>query len=139
MEKPSILVCEDEEHLRNGIRMFLEADYDVRLASSGEEALEQFKAQPADLVLLDIKLPKMNGLDVLEVLMTSTQPPKVLMLTAYQSTEVAKRATQFGALDYVTKPFERTALLKAVQRALGLRVWQRSSPHRHLLEDHPRA
>jgi len=73
-------------------------------------------------------MPKMGGLDVLKALMRRQSPPRVLMLTAYDSVELAQRATQLGALDYVSKPFERQALREAVDRALSLRDWQRPTP-----------
>ena len=132
MGKPSILVCEDEPNLQRGIALMLEREYDVSVANDGEDALTQFRKRTADLVLLDIKLPRLNGLDVLNALMAHATPPRVVMLTAYQSVELAQQATRAGALDYVTKPFSQDALLKAVQRALSLPPWQRAGskpPH----------
>ena len=127
--KPTILVCDDEDSIRAAIRLVLERDYALAFASDGEEALETFRSRPVDLVLLDIKMPKKDGLEVLRALMAAPSPPRVLMLTAYQSVELAQRATDAGAIDYVTKPFDRAALLKAVDRALNLTSWP---PHRPL-------
>ncbi len=123
MAKHTILVCDDEEIVRESVRIVLEGTYQLVFACDGEDALKQFNAQPVDLVLLDLRMPKMGGLDVLKELMTRRPPPRVLMLTAYHSVEVAQRAMQFGAIDYVTKPFERQGLLDAVDRALSLREW----------------
>lgn len=128
MKKPSVLVCDDEESVRAAIRLILERDYELRFAADGEEALTQWRQQPADLILLDIKMPKKDGLEVLQEVMRSPSPPRVLMLTAYQSVEIAQRATQAGAMDYVTKPFDRQALANAVHRALHLHDWQRHQP-----------
>lgn len=125
MAKPVVLVCDDEEIIRSAVKLVLEKDYELVFAVDGEEALKQFDAQPVDLVLLDIKMPKLDGLEVLKLLMSRKVPPRVLMLTAYHSVELAKRAMQFFAIDFVTKPFERETLLKAVERALSLREWQR--------------
>jgi two-component system response regulator AtoC len=125
MPKPMILVCDDEESVRSSVKLVLERDYELIFASDGEEALKQFEAQPVDLVLLDIKMPKLGGLDVLKTLMSRQPAPRVLMLTAYHSVELAQRATQAGAIDYVSKPFERKELLAAVDRALSLRDWDR--------------
>ncbi|MDP3703702.1 MAG: response regulator [Candidatus Omnitrophota bacterium] len=127
MAKPTILVCDDEPGIRAAIRLVLERDYELVFAGDGEEALELLNNHHADLILLDIKLPKKDGLEVLRELTVRQPVPRVLMLTAYQSVELAQRATQSGALDYVTKPFERQALLNAVERALDLRDWQRPS------------
>lgn len=119
MAKPTILVCDDEENIRKAVRLILERDYDLRFAVDGEDALKQLEQQPADLVLLDIKLPKIDGLEVLHTLMAKHPAPRVIMLTAYQSVELAQRTTYAGAVNYVTKPFERETLENAVQRALS--------------------
>ena len=126
--KPTILVCDDEESVRAAIRLVLERDYDLAFASDGEEALRQFRAQPPDLVLLDLKMPKLDGMAVLKTITASQVPPRVVLLTAYQSVELAQRATQFGALDYIPKPFTRDQLRQAVERALRLPAWQRPAP-----------
>lgn len=123
--KPTILVCDDEASVRAAIRLVLEQDYELVFAENGEEALAN---GPVDLVLLDLKIPRQDGLEVLKELMGRTPPPRVLVLTAYHSVELAQRATRLGALDYVTKPFEREALLQAVQRAMKLPPWQRPTP-----------
>jgi len=123
MAKHTILVCDDEEIVRESVKVVLEKDYQLLFARDGEEGLKQFTAQPVDLVLLDLKMPRMDGLAMLKELMIKKPVPRVLMLTAYHSVEVAQRATQLGAIDYVTKPFERQALLDAVDRALSLREW----------------
>ena len=128
MTKRTILVCDDEEIIRSSVKLVLEKDYQLVFAGDGEEGLKQFNAQPVDLVLLDLKMPKMDGLAMLKELMSRQPAPRVLMLTAYHSVEVAQRATQLGAIDYVTKPFERQALLDAVDRALSLREWNLPNP-----------
>lgn len=126
--KPTILVCDDEESVQAAIRLVLERDYDLLFASDGEEALRQFRAHPVDLVLLDLKMPKKDGMEVLQELMAKQPPPRVVLLTAYQSVELAQRATQSGAVDYVPKPFTRDQLRLAVDRALRLPAWQRPAP-----------
>ena len=127
-QKPTVLVCDDEESVQAAIRLVLEQDYDLAFASDGEEALRQFQARPADLVLLDLKMPKKDGMEVLQELMSQQPPPRVVLLTAYQSVELAQWATQHGALDYIPKPFTRDQLRQAVERALQLPAWQRPAP-----------
>jgi DNA-binding NtrC family response regulator len=73
-------------------------------------------------------MPKKDGMEVLQELMTKPPLPRVLMLTAYQSVELAQRATKYGALDYIPKPFTRDQLRQAVDRALRLPAWQRPAP-----------
>lgn len=94
----------------------LEQDYDLAFANDGEEALRQFRAQPVDLILLDLKMPKKDGMEVLQELMATQPAPRVVVLTAYQSVELAQRATKFGAIDYVPKPFTHEQLRLAVER-----------------------
>lgn len=126
MATPVVVVCDDEESVRAAIRLVLEPAYDLLMAQDGEEALRHVREAPrVDLVLLDLKMPKRDGVEVLKELMSAPHPPRVLILTAYHSVELAQRAMQLGALDYVTKPFERQALLKSVARALTLPAWQR--------------
>jgi two-component system response regulator AtoC len=141
MGKPVILVCDDEESVQAAIRLVLEQDYTLLMASDGEEALRQVKQQalPVDLVLLDLKMPKRDGVEVLQALMAAPHPPRVLILTAYHSIELAQRAMQMGALDYVTKPFERAALRKAVTRALTLPAWQRPDSPGSIAPEPPHA
>ena len=125
MAKPRVLVCEDEYGVRAAIRLVLEQEYELVFAEDGEQALQRATTEPAlDLILLDIKMPKRDGLEILKTLMTRPIPPRVIMLTAYQSIEVAQRAIELGAIDYVPKPFERQELAHAVQRALALPDWQ---------------
>ena len=132
MAKPRILVCDDEAVIRKAVRLVLKQDYELVFAADGEETLQQVQAQSFDLVLLDIKMPGKNGLEVLQELMLAPAPARVLMLTAYQSVELAQRATRLGALDYVTKPFTREGLANAVDRTLYLQPWQRPQSSQHV-------
>ncbi len=123
MDKPTILVCEDEVNLRKGLGMTLEdANYTVVFAGDGEEALRQFQAHPVDVVLLDLKIPKGDGMELLKTFMANQPPPKVIVLTAYRSLELAERAAKAGAIDYITKPFEGATVLKAIEKALSLPI-----------------
>lgn len=124
MGKSRVLVCDDEENVRKAVRLVLERDYELVFAADGLECLAQLASRPFDLLILDIKLPHVDGLEVLSRITSQPTPPPVIMLTAYQSAELAQRASYAGALDYVTKPFERDALVKAVQRALNSRSSQ---------------
>lgn len=127
MDKPTVLVCDDEENVRKAVALVLERDYDLVFAVDGEDCLRQLNSRAFDLVILDIKLPEVDGLDVLSRLRAKPNPPPVIMLTAYQSMEISQRAASVGAVDYVTKPFGRDGLLKAVQQALILRPQQPGS------------
>jgi len=117
-----------EESVRAAIRFVLERDYELAFASNGEEALAAFQRQQPDLVLLDLKMPKRDGMEVLTVLRAQAPSVRVIILTTYQSVELAQRATRYGAIDYVPKPFTRDQLRQAVERALRLPAWQRPAP-----------
>lgn len=118
MAKPRILIADDEEGIRESINLILEEDYDVAFATNGEEALAKLQADAFDLVLLDIKMPKLDGLEVLKRLKASNRTTPVIMLTAYQSVELAKEAVKLGARDYLPKPFDRERVLSSVRDIL---------------------
>jgi DNA-binding NtrC family response regulator len=122
MARASLLIVDDEEGIRESVGLILsEDDYALRFASSGEEALRRLAAEPFDLVLMDIKMPKVDGLEVLRAMRRRGFAMPVLFLTAYQSVELAKEAARLGAVDYLPKPFDRDQLLDVVRSALSLR------------------
>ncbi len=117
--KPLILVIDDEQ----AIRLFLEAtledhDYEVATASTGTEGLELAEGRAPDLVLLDLMLPDMSGLQVLASLKERLPHLSVIMLTAYREADSAVKAMKLEAYDYVTKPIQIDRLLKVVAAAL---------------------
>ena len=114
-----ILVVEDEKELQASLRYVLQREgYEVVIASDGEEALNLARTQSPDLVLLDIMLPRLNGLEVCRALRRTSAIP-IIMLTA-KTDEVNKVVgLELGADDYVTKPFSMRELLARVRAALG--------------------
>ena len=121
MPKPRVLIADDEEGIRESLSLILSEDCEVAFASDGEEALAKLLKQPFALVLLDIKMPKLDGLEVLRRLKRARRRIPILMLTAYQSVEIAKEAVRLGALDYLPKPFERNQILATVRGVLAQR------------------
>ena len=117
-----ILVVDDEKQIRRILAVLLtEHDYEVAEASSGEEALKlQPEFQPA-LVLLDLSMPGMDGLETLKQLMQNPSRPEVVMMTAFGTISSAVEAMRLGAFDYLSKPFDNEALLLTVDRALERR------------------
>ena len=105
-----ILIVEDEDMIREGISDYLtDCGYETIEAGDGEEALEQFFNHQVDLVLLDIQMPKLNGLEVLSEIRKSSQVP-VLMLTAFQDEEYKMSAFAALADGYLEKPFSLSLL-----------------------------
>ena len=118
MRKPRILVCDDEEGIRESLDLILGKDYQLEFATDGEEAIRIANERPFNLALLDIKMPRVNGLEVLRWFRDNRPAVPVLMLTAYQSVEMAQEAIALGAVNYLAKPFERVELKQTIARAL---------------------
>jgi len=119
MAKLRILVADDEEGIRESLRLILGKDYDVVFAEDGQQAATMIARNHLDLVLLDVKMPKVDGLEIMKRLAKQRRQPPVVVLTAYQSVELAKEAVKLGAVDYLPKPFDRESLLAAIHDALN--------------------
>ena len=113
-----ILVVDDELGPRESLRMLLKGSYDIRTADSGPTALAELPRYKPDLVILDIKMPDMNGLEVLRRVKDADPSIEVVMITAYASLETVKQALTYGAFEYLIKPFSRQDLEAVVRRAL---------------------
>ena len=120
MGKLRVLIADDEEGVRESLRLILSVDHEILSVPDGEQAMEAVNRQgPFDLILLDIKMPKRDGLDVLRQVKAKGLSTPIVMLTAYQSVEMAREAVKLGASDYVIKPFSREQVLSAVRGALS--------------------
>jgi two-component system response regulator HydG len=112
-----ILVTDDELSMRESLAAWLsKGGYAVETAASGEEALEALEARPFDLMLLDVKMPGLDGLAVLERVRERHPDLQVIMITAYGSIETAVQAMKQGARDYLLKPFDPEHLMLVVER-----------------------
>ena len=101
----SILIVDDEAGIRDSLSSILtEEGYAVEAVGSGEECLARLARGPVDLVLLDIWLPKMDGLETLERMRKEGHYPMVVMISGHGNIETAVRATKLGAFDFVEKP-----------------------------------
>ena len=117
-KKYTILVCDDEEGIRESFKLVLGDYYQLRFAVNGLDALEQLKTFTPNLMLLDIKMPKLHGMEILKQIKKSKPSLPVIIVTGYQSVEMAQEALKNGASDYIPKPFESKVLLKAVADVL---------------------
>ncbi|MEL6185528.1 MAG: sigma-54 dependent transcriptional regulator [Myxococcota bacterium] len=114
-----MLVVDDEhEHLESLRRIFEREGVSVRTAASGELALEVLRAEPVDLVLADVMMPGMTGLDLLRATKTLRPEADVVVMTAYATIELAVEAMREGAYDFVQKPFKAALIRQVVGRAL---------------------
>jgi len=116
---PGVLVVDDEKQIRKVLRMLLEEQgYAVREAASGEEAVAGYEREAADAVLLDLKLPGIDGIETMARLQKLGAPCAFIMMTAHGTIQSAVRAVRQGAYDYITKPFDNDELLLTLRRAL---------------------
>ena len=114
-----IHVIDDEPVIHDILTQLLTGEgYDVEISASGEEALEKFSARTFDLVLLDLLMPGMDGIEALRAIKRIQPQAVVVIITAYASVESAIEAMKIGAFDYVQKPFKHEELLLIVARAL---------------------
>jgi DNA-binding NtrC family response regulator len=125
MARPAILVVDDDPGVRESFRLILEDHYDVVDVPDGPSALEAVRASPVDLVLLDIRLPGMDGIEVLERIKAIDERVEVILVTAVKTVRTAVAAMKLGAFDYLTKPFEEDELLSLSRRALERRALER--------------
>jgi DNA-binding NtrC family response regulator len=114
----SVYVIDDEETIREGVTMALEADYQAKAFSSAESALAAMKKETVDLVLLDIGLPGMDGLEALGRIKEIDSETVVIMITAYEDINTVISAMKLGAHDYVVKPIHMDALEVTIRNAL---------------------
>jgi two-component system response regulator HydG len=123
--KSRILLVDDDAQALESTRKILElSDYDVTTATDGQAALEQVRGGPEkpratfDLILTDVRMPRLGGLEFLRALSLCGDGTPVILMTAFGRIEEAVWAMKFGAVDFLTKPFKRQALLSAVEMAL---------------------
>lgn len=123
----TILIIDDDDQLRKSFHKLLQEEgYTVRTAASGEEGVRMVATELPDLVILDIRLPGMNGLEVFEKIHDVEPKMPVIMMTAYGTTETAIEATKRGAFDYVLKPFDIPEMLVVIEQALEAGRFMRS-------------
>ena len=114
-----ILVVDDEEDMLLLLKaVFSEEGYDVVTISDGEKARDVITTEDFDLMVCDIRMRPVNGLELLELASQERPHMAVVMLTAYGAVDTAEEAKKLGAFDYVSKPFEVETLLLTIRRAL---------------------
>ncbi|TNF24517.1 MAG: sigma-54-dependent Fis family transcriptional regulator [Deltaproteobacteria bacterium] len=122
-EEVSILIVDDEPGIRDSLTSWFEEDgFDVDNAGDARAALAKLDARPFQIVLLDIKMPGMDGMELLKRIRASAPDVVVIMITAFASVETAVQALKDGAFDYVTKPFDPDDLNRLIRNAIRQRA-----------------
>lgn len=129
-DRPVVLVVDDDAGIRDALHLVLGDEYTVVDAAHGRTALALVLAQRVDLVLLDILMPDVDGLEVLQELKAVAPDLPVIMTTAVKTVRTTVAAMKLGASDYVTKPLQEEELLAAMRRALEPRASGRRAPAR---------
>jgi len=112
----NILLVDDEEVVCRGCqRIFEEEGYTVQMALSGKEGLEKAHKERFDVIITDLKMPDMSGLDVIKDIKQNQPDVPVIMITGYASVQTAVEATKIGADDYIPKPFNPDEIIEAVE------------------------
>ena len=126
----SVLIVDDEVGARESLKMILKNDYEVFLAKDAEEAFSQIKDHCPDVILLDIILPDLDGLKVLERIKQNDPDIIVIMITATKTVKTAVEAMKLGAYDYVTKPFDIDELRLIITRSLSTKALEQEVKYR---------
>ena len=122
-DKIKLLIVDDEEKFLESIAKRLEMrDFDVRTATRGAQAVEIAREEKFDLALLDLKMPGMDGKQVLEILKKEHKHIEVIILTGHGSIDSAIESTRLGAFGYLPKPYELEKLLETLQKAFQARM-----------------
>jgi signal transduction histidine kinase len=120
--RPRIMIVDDEMGVRESLRAILQSDYDVLTAGSGEEALDVVARERVDVMTLDLKMPGLGGIRVLERAKQIDPDVEVLIITGYGSLDTAVQGLRFRAFDYLSKPFDCDHVRRLVQMAVARRV-----------------
>lgn len=115
-----ILIVDDDAQLRQSFGKILEGEgFEVRAAPSGEAGVEEVTAAPPDLVIMDVRMPGMTGIQAMQKMRAACPGLPVIIMTAYGGTETAIEATKLGAFDYILKPFDIPDILRLIGQALN--------------------
>lgn len=130
---PKILLMEDEVNVARGLRMILsEEGYEVDVATTGRSALDQFHQKAFDLLLADLRLPDIDGMEVIRHVKEQQPETEVVVITGFPSVSTAVTAMKIGAFDYLPKPFTEEELKSVVGSALSREEVRREARTRHL-------
>ena len=122
MSKGRILVVDDEDIVRTSCsRTLVPEGYDVKLVKNGFDGLDLLAKEPFDLVLTDLKMPEIDGIEILRRVKEGWPQIEVIVITGYQTVDTAVKSIKLGAFDYLEKPFTPDGLLASVEKAIAHR------------------
>ena len=122
ISKPHVLIVDDEMGPRESLKMILNPYYTVHVADRGAQAIDMLKEIPIDLVTLDLKMPGLTGINVLEKVKQHDPDIEAIIITGYGSLDTAIEGLRLGAFDYISKPFDVNHILALVRRGLERRT-----------------
>ncbi len=116
--RKSILIVDDAKFMREFLTAQLSNEYDIITAKNGKEGVSKYEESEPDVVLLDINMPKLHGVDALQRILKINNQAKVIMLSVEDSYEVIEDCKKYGAIDYIIKPFSMDNLYQSLHIAL---------------------
>ncbi len=130
--RSSVLIVDDEEVVRRAhLRSLEHTGCETRVAEDGNAAIKVMEQEPADVILLDLRMPGLDGMDVLKTLKTRWPDSEVVVITGYPTIESAKEAVRLGACDYIAKPVGPDDVVKAANEAMTQKRWALRSVSTH--------
>ena len=131
-----ILIMEDDETIAKGVAMVLsDENYSVKVANDGQAAIDAFKEEDFNLLIADIRLPDMNGMDVIKHVQRHTPDTKFIVITGFVSTSVAVDAMNTGVTDFLPKPFSEGQIIKSVHTTLRSNSKKEDDTHVHTISE----
>ncbi len=123
MNKKKVLVVDDEELIRGLFKKILHKEgYAICTAANGVLAFEKIKKTDYDMLLLDLKMPKMGGMELLSRMKKLNKNPITIVVTGHGTTDTAKKAVKLGCFDYITKPFNVDDIIVVIKKAFEVPV-----------------
>lgn len=119
-ENKNILICDDDPGVRESLRLILERDYNLFFARNGRDAVRRVESLRPDLLIMDVKMPLLNGLEALKKIRRANRTLPVFIISGYESSDVAVQVANAGANEYLTKPFHKDDVAEKVRSLLGI-------------------
>ena len=118
-KKNKILICEDDADTRQALKNILtKRDYQVEVAVDGKDCIGKMKEFDPALLLIDIRMPKIDGIDAVKEIRTFNETVKIIFLTAFESPQLSQEAARYGIEDYIVKPPSPQHILDVIKKAL---------------------